>query len=89
MLESITPVALRKLGLSPREAEVLRWTAQGMANAEIAASLHISTPTVKKHLERIFRKLGVSNRLAAVVKVAQSCTARRPASSRCGPGRTA
>ena len=78
MFELITPDVLTKLGLSPREAEVLVWVARGKSNAEIAAALGISTPTVKKHMERIFRKLGVRNRLAAVAASERSAAASSP-----------
>jgi DNA-binding CsgD family transcriptional regulator len=51
--------------LTPRELEVLFWLARGKSNAEIAAILDLKTATVGKHLERIYPKLGVENRLAA------------------------
>lgn len=53
-------------GLSAREAEVLGLVAEGAANTEIAARLHISDATVKSHLVHIYTKLGVSSRTAAV-----------------------
>jgi DNA-binding NarL/FixJ family response regulator len=53
------------LGLTPKEAEVLLWVAQGKSNAETALILGISEATVKKHLEHIFEKLGVEKRGAA------------------------
>lgn len=56
---------LRALGLSPKEAEVLLWVAQGKSNFEVALILGISEGTVKKHLEHIFEKLGVEKRGAA------------------------
>ncbi len=49
--------------LSPREEEVVRYVAQGLRNAEIATRLAISEETVKTHLNRIFRKLGVRDRV--------------------------
>jgi DNA-binding NarL/FixJ family response regulator len=52
--------------LSPREAEVLSLVAEGLTNAEIGKTLFISEATVKTHLLRIFGKLGVSDRTAAV-----------------------
>ena len=51
--------------LSPREAEVLGWVAEGKTNGEIGTILRISHRTVGKHLERIYRKLGVETRTAA------------------------
>jgi len=58
--------SLRRLGLSPREAEVLTWVTEGKTNPEIAVILGLSARTVQTHLERIFRKLGVETRTAAV-----------------------
>ena len=45
--------------LTPREAEVLLWTAQGKTNFEIATILGMSEMTAKQHLVHIFQKLGV------------------------------
>ena len=56
---------LEKLGLTPKEAEVLLWVAQGKSNAEAASILDVGEATVKKHLEHIFEKLGVEKRGAA------------------------
>jgi DNA-binding NarL/FixJ family response regulator len=52
--------------LSPREIEVLALAAEGGTNGDIAARLSISPETVKTHLERIFHRLEVSDRAAAV-----------------------
>ncbi|PXY37051.1 DNA-binding response regulator [Prauserella sp. PE36] len=52
--------------LSPREREVLRLVAKGGTNADIGRALHISEATVKTHLLRVFNKLDVSDRTAAV-----------------------
>lgn len=52
--------------LSAREIEVLRLVARGSTNAEIGRTLHISEATVKTHLLRVFGKLDVSDRTAAV-----------------------
>ncbi|MFI6029679.1 response regulator [Amycolatopsis magusensis] len=52
--------------LSPREVEVLRLVARGHTNSEIGRDLHISEATVKTHLLRVFGKLDVSDRTAAV-----------------------
>ena len=62
-----SPAPLQKLGLTPREAEVLLWVAQGKSNAEIATILGMSEGTVKKHLEHIFEKLGIESRNAATL----------------------
>jgi len=60
-----TPKPLEALGLTPREAEVLFWVAQGKMNAEIGIILDASPATIKKHIEHIFEKLDVENRAAA------------------------
>ena len=60
-----SPAPLEKLGLTPREAEVLFWVAQGKTNAEIGLIIEAAAPTVKKHLEHVFEKLGVENRAGA------------------------
>lgn len=52
--------------LSARETEVLRLVANGLTNAEIGRRLHIGEATVKTHLLRMFAKLDVSDRTAAV-----------------------
>jgi DNA-binding CsgD family transcriptional regulator len=53
-------------GLTDREVEVLEQVARGLTNREIAERLYISEKTVGRHLERIFAKLGVGSRTAAV-----------------------
>ena len=54
--------------LTPREAEVLGHLAQGKPNRQIAQELHVSHSTVKRHVEHIIFKLGVSDRTQAVIK---------------------
>jgi DNA-binding NarL/FixJ family response regulator len=49
-------------GLSPREREVVTAIAEGLTNAEIAASLLMSVPTVKAHVTHILTKAGLANR---------------------------
>jgi DNA-binding NarL/FixJ family response regulator len=51
--------------LTPRELEILALLANGSLNADIAAKLGVTEPTVKFHLSNIFRKLQVSNRTEA------------------------
>jgi DNA-binding CsgD family transcriptional regulator len=55
--------------LSPREQQVAEWVGQGKSNDEIGTILGISAHTVKNHLDKIFRKLGVENRCAAAVAI--------------------
>jgi transcriptional regulator EpsA len=52
--------------LSEREVEILHWVSNGKTNYEIGIILSISPFTVKNHLQRIFRKIDVSNRAQAV-----------------------
>lgn len=53
------------LKLTPRQAEVLHWIAEGKTNDEIATILGCSINTVKMHLKDIFQRLGVHTRTAA------------------------
>lgn len=59
--------------LSTREEEILRWLAEGKSNYEVGCILGISGATVKNHLQRIYRTLGVSNRTHALAR----CSALR------------
>jgi PAS domain S-box-containing protein len=52
--------------LTPRQVEVLRVLEQGRSTKQIAAELHLSTETVRNHIRRLFRALGVHTRLEAV-----------------------
>jgi DNA-binding NarL/FixJ family response regulator len=56
---------LLSLGLTPREAEVLLWVAQGKGNSDVGAILGMSEKTVKIHLGHIFEKLSVETRTSA------------------------
>jgi two-component system response regulator DevR len=53
--------------LSTRESEVLKLIAEGLANKQISARLHLSEKTVKNHVSRIFSKLNISARTQAAV----------------------
>lgn len=55
--------------LTPRQAAVAALLAEGLRNREIAERLAISTHTVRRHLESIFRRLGVPNRTAAAAEL--------------------
>jgi DNA-binding CsgD family transcriptional regulator len=69
MEETSDGVAIENLvqafGLTGREAEVLYWVVQGKINRDIGDILGASPATVKKHLERVYAKLGVETRTAA------------------------
>jgi len=56
-------------GLTPREYEIMSHVGSGKTNKEIARILWLSPNTVRKHLENVFEKLGVSNRTAAASRV--------------------
>jgi DNA-binding NarL/FixJ family response regulator len=58
--------------LTPRELDVLRLMARGLANADIARELYIGDATVKTHVARIFAKLGLHDRAQAVVLAYES-----------------
>jgi DNA-binding CsgD family transcriptional regulator len=58
------PAATR--AASARELEVLHWVREGKSNEEVGQILGISGTTVKSHLQRIYKLLGVSNRMQAV-----------------------
>ncbi|OBF09928.1 HD domain-containing phosphohydrolase [Mycobacterium sp. ACS4331] len=64
--------------LTPREVEVLRLVAGGASNKQIAAHLVISEKTARNHVERIYAKLGVSNRIGASMYALQHGIAGTP-----------
>jgi LuxR family maltose regulon positive regulatory protein len=69
--ETLAPQEILLDPLSERELEVLRLTAEGLTNAEIAVELVIALSTVKTHVNRIYSKLGVSTRTQAVARARQ------------------
>jgi DNA-binding CsgD family transcriptional regulator len=58
--------------LSAREQEVLGRLSRGSTNSDIAETLGISLFTVKNHLKRIFRKIGVTNRTQAAARYSEA-----------------
>ena len=61
------PIAPQAATMTVQERRVLHLVAEGLTNTEIADRLYVAPCTIRKHLEHAFRKLGVTNRLAAVV----------------------
>lgn len=68
---------LLEFKLTQREAEVLYWLAKGKTNRDIGDIIGASAATVKKHLERVFSKLGVETRTAAAAMVMNRINAIR------------
>ena len=67
-IPATTPAMERKLEhLTEREREILRLIANGLSNAELAEQLHLSETTVKTHVSSMLRKLGVRDRVQAVI----------------------
>ena len=73
--EAETPAGLDEL--TPREREVLKLMAQGLSNGEIAERLVVSPGTVKTHVARVLSKLGLRDRIQAVVFAYEHGIARR------------
>ncbi len=69
---------LQRLGLTRRQSEVLQLVKRGQTNETIARSLAISERTVAHHLERIYRRLDVTTRTAAVARAEELLAANRP-----------
>jgi DNA-binding CsgD family transcriptional regulator len=60
--------AVRSLGLTERECEILAQLASGQSNKQLARTLAISPNTVKTHVARVYEKLEVPNRVSAIEK---------------------
>ncbi|ATC63991.1 DNA-binding response regulator [Nibricoccus aquaticus] len=73
--KELSPAMLMPLGLTEREAETLFWLAQGKANADLCILLNVQLTTIKKHLEKIYQKLGVENRTAAAAMALETMNA--------------
>src|SRR5262249_54302196 len=76
---SVTEALQHRFGISRREADVLALIARGKTTREIAAALFLSPGTVRKHLEHLFKKLGVATRAEAATSAIKACL---PAASR-------
>lgn len=63
---TINEEALKRLGITKREYEVLGLIARGLSNNEIAAHLFVSTSTAKTHISNLFMKLDASRRTQAL-----------------------
>lgn len=66
-LPQFSIAALETLDLTKREAEVLFWLAKDKSNAEVAKAIGCCEGTVRKHLENLYKKLGVQTRMGAVM----------------------
>lgn len=66
-LQSLSTTALELLGLTKREAEALFWIAKDKSNSDIARILNCCEGTVRKHLENLYKKLGVQTRTGAII----------------------
>jgi|JI10StandDraft_1071094.scaffolds.fasta_scaffold166086_2 DNA-binding NarL/FixJ family response regulator len=64
-------------GLTPREAEVLSWVAQGKGNADIGTLLNMTERTAKQHVSSCFQKMGVENRSAATLMAVEVLSGQR------------
>ncbi len=65
----------KAFSITPREAEVLLWVAQGKSNGDVASILDMSEKTVKQHLGSVFQKIGVESRTAASLRAVEVLSA--------------
>jgi DNA-binding NarL/FixJ family response regulator len=73
--DSPTPLE-QQLGLTPREAEVLLWVAQGKSNSDIATICGAAEKTIKRHMTHVYEKLGVEGRNAATLRALEVLSAK-------------
>jgi len=74
----------RELGLSRREQQLIQMISEGLTNKEIASRLNLSEQTVKNHVHRMLRKVGVTDRLMIVERWRE--VRRHPGSGYLAPG---
>lgn len=63
------PLRAAELGLTQRQGEVLAMVLRGLPNKRIARALNLSEATVKEHVSGILARLGVANRVEAIVRL--------------------
>lgn len=68
---------LRRLGLTPREAEILLLLTHGQSTADLTRALGVTPGTLNKHLQHIYRKLGVTGRTAAIAAASDAIFSAR------------
>lgn len=62
LLRDMEKIPFKEISLTSKEKEIIYFVCEGLANKEIAEKLNISEQTVKAHLHKIFKKLGISSR---------------------------
>jgi DNA-binding NarL/FixJ family response regulator len=80
LLAGPSPNPWAGLGVSAREADVLRLVTEGLANKEIAARLHVSPRTIEKHVESLLRKAGARTRTELVARLSGGASSSKPRS---------
>jgi DNA-binding CsgD family transcriptional regulator len=83
----IAPIIVEAYALSPREREVVRALARGLATPEIAAALFLSPHTVRDYVKSVFEKTGVSSRGELIEAVRRALLRRLPRGRRRHRGR--
>lgn len=69
--------AVEALGLSPQQARIVELLLRGMRDKQIAAELHLSVPTIRTYLARVFQRANVCDRVELILRVV--AVSREPA----------